>query len=57
MTQTSATAQQSIVITYPDDAPNRIISTEVPFNWKREVTLSTEQAVTLYNDLRRALFG
>lgn len=55
--EVSAKAGQYIVITYPIDAPNRVLypnrSAQHPMY---EVTLTTEQAVDLYNDLRHALF-
>ena len=47
----SATAAQTITITYPCDAPRRIRDRR----W--EVILSTEDAVQLYNDLKEALFS
>lgn len=46
----SAKAGQFVVVSYPYDLPSRCR------NGKREVTMPTEQAVDLYNDLRHALF-
>lgn len=46
----SAQATQVVTIRYPYDAPDRLK------DGMREVTLSTEEAVQLYEDLRRALF-
>jgi hypothetical protein len=45
-----------VTITYPNDAPNRLKS-GTRYGMFREVTLTTDEAVKLYNDLRIALFG
>jgi hypothetical protein len=54
--EVSAKAGQFVVMTYPLDAPTRQLMDGHSEHWKREVTLTTEQAVDLYNDLRHALF-
>lgn len=55
--EVSAKAEQYIVITYPMNAPTRMVyPNNSASNPLREVTLNTAQAVGLYNDLRRALF-
>lgn len=61
MPEVSATAAQFVVVTYNDDLPNRHVATDDPKNkyrtiWKREVTMPTEQAVDLYNQLKNALY-
>ena len=53
----SAKAQQMVIITYPNDAPNRMVDGKTPYKYSREVTLTTEDAVQLYNDLKEALFS
>lgn len=45
-----------VTITYPNDAPNRMVFGHGS-GTVREVTLTTDEAVQLYNDLRVALFG
>lgn len=55
----SAKAGQFVVVTYNDDLPNRHVPKHGPnytTTWLREVTMPTDQAVDLYNDLRHALF-
>lgn len=56
----SAKAGQYVVLTYPRDVPNRMVesprSEEYHTEWDTEITITTEQAVDLYNQLRTALF-
>lgn len=50
----SAKAGQLIQFTYPYGVPTRFITSDGPS--RTEVTLSTDQAVDLYEQLRAALF-
>jgi hypothetical protein len=53
-------ADQFVVFTYDDGLPNRCLSVKGKDGytkyWAREVTMPTEKAVELYNQLRHALF-
>jgi 2,4-dienoyl-CoA reductase-like NADH-dependent reductase (Old Yellow Enzyme family) len=57
MTEVSAKAGQFVVISYDNDLPNRmVVDPHNRYEYRREVTMPTEQAVDLYNQLRSALY-
>lgn len=51
----SAKAGQMVSITYPNDLTNRLVFGRGGSTF-REVVMTTDQAVDLYNQLRSALF-
>ena len=57
MSDVSAHADQKITITVPMDAPMRLINhPRKMYSSLREITLSTEEAVDLCEQLRHALY-
>lgn len=57
MSEVSAKAGQFVVITYDADLPDRLVDDpHRRYHSRREVTMPTDQAVDLYNQLRSALY-
>lgn len=55
----SAKASQMVTVVYPGDVPTRRLYGKPYSTYKPgvEITLTTEQAVSLYNQLKEALFA